>query len=51
LLLEATRDVERGATPLGADSAVARDVRPVDHRIPLDLDWRTAMQDELVARY
>jgi len=51
LLLEATRDVERGATPLGADSAVARDVRPVDHRIPLDLDWRTALQDELVARY
>jgi len=51
LLLEATRAVERGEMPRGADPTVARNVRPVDHRIPLGLDWRTALKDELVARY
>jgi phenylpropionate dioxygenase-like ring-hydroxylating dioxygenase large terminal subunit len=51
LLLEATRAVERGESPLGADPRTARGVRPVDHRIPRELDWRVALRGELVARY
>jgi phthalate 4,5-dioxygenase oxygenase subunit len=50
-LLEATHAVERGEMPLGTDPAASRNVRPVDHRIPLDLDWRVTLRDELVARY
>jgi phthalate 4,5-dioxygenase oxygenase subunit len=51
LLLEATRAVERGDTPLGVDPLVSRTVRPADHRIPLDVDFREALRDEIVARY
>jgi phthalate 4,5-dioxygenase len=51
LLLEATRAVEKGESPLGVDPAASRSVRPVDHRIPLDVDWREQLRDELVARY
>jgi phthalate 4,5-dioxygenase oxygenase subunit len=50
-LLEATHAVERGEMPLGTDPAASRGVRPVDHRIPLNLDWRVTLRDELVARY
>src|SRR5262249_10948686 len=39
LMLEATYDVEAGKRPRGADPADSRDVRPADHRIPLDADW------------
>jgi phthalate 4,5-dioxygenase len=51
LLLEATEAVERGELPLGADPRVSREVRPADHRIALDDDWRVTLRDELVARY
>jgi phthalate 4,5-dioxygenase len=51
LLLEATRAVERGDTPLGVDPLASRTVRPADHRIPLDVDFREALRDEIVARY
>jgi phthalate 4,5-dioxygenase oxygenase subunit len=51
LLLEATRAVEAGGTPLGVDPHASSKVRPADHRIPLDLDWREALRDEIVARY
>jgi hypothetical protein len=51
MLLEATHAVERGEPPVGIDPAASRSVRPVDHRIPLGLDWRTSLREELVARY
>ncbi len=51
LLLEATRAVERGEQPRGVASQAAHNVRPADHRIPLDVDWRAALRDELIARY
>jgi phthalate 4,5-dioxygenase len=51
LLLQATRDVERGAMPLGSDPAASRSVRPADHRIPLEADWHESLKGELIARY
>jgi phthalate 4,5-dioxygenase oxygenase subunit len=51
LLLQATRDVERGIMPLGSDPATSCSVRPADHRIPLDEDWHETLKGELIARY
>jgi phenylpropionate dioxygenase-like ring-hydroxylating dioxygenase large terminal subunit len=51
LLLEATDAVAEGRMPKGCDPADSQDLRPLDHRIPLESDWRVALRDELVARY
>ena len=51
LLLEATRDVESGKAPRGSDPAAYRHVRPLDHKIGLDLDWRITLADELHAKF
>jgi phenylpropionate dioxygenase-like ring-hydroxylating dioxygenase large terminal subunit len=51
LLLEATRAVERGEMPRGSDPAHSKMLRPVDHMVPLDVDWRESVRGELIARY
>jgi hypothetical protein len=51
LLLEATRAVERGEMPRGSDPEHSKMLRPVDHMVPLDVDWRERLRSELVARY
>ena len=50
-LLDATRAVERGETPLGVDPLASRAVRPADHFVALDVDWKEALRDEIIARY
>ena len=50
-LLDATRAVERGETPQGVDPQASRTVRPADHYVPLDVDWKEALRGEIVARY
>jgi hypothetical protein len=51
LMLEATRAVERGERPRGADPASHRNVRPHDRVLPADQDWRVALAGELVAKW
>jgi phthalate 4,5-dioxygenase oxygenase subunit len=51
LLLGATHDVEAGRAPRGSDPAPSRDVRPLDHYIPADADWREALSEQMVAKY
>ena len=51
LLLEATRAVESGAAVRGADPSAYRHVRPVDHKIAPGLEWRSALADELQAKF
>jgi phenylpropionate dioxygenase-like ring-hydroxylating dioxygenase large terminal subunit len=51
LLLEATREVERGERPKGADPNTHRGVRPYDGIVPHEVDWRTALSGETVAKW
>jgi phthalate 4,5-dioxygenase oxygenase subunit len=51
LLLEATRDAAAGKPPRGSNPADSHNVRPADHHVPLEQDWRIALRDELIARY
>jgi hypothetical protein len=51
LLLEATRAVESGEAVRGVDPGAYRHVRPVDHKIALDLEWRSALAGELQAKF
>ena len=51
LLLEATRAVESGEAVRGVDPSAYRHVRPVDHKIAPGLEWRTALADELQAKF
>lgn len=51
MLLNATYAVERGETPPGVDPEKHRSVRPVDRRLPANVDWREALADELVAKW
>ena len=51
LMLEATRDVERGAPLRGLDPAAARDIRPYDNIVKGDVDWREVFAEELRAKF
>jgi hypothetical protein len=51
LLLEATRDVEKGARPKGADPATYRHVRPHDGLVPAGADWRVVLGPEMAAKW
>ena len=51
LLLEATSEVAAGRMPRGTDPATYRDVRPLDHLIPVDRDWKTDLASELIAKF
>ena len=51
LLLEATRAVESGEAVRGVDPSAYRHVRPVDHKIAPGREWRTALADELQAKF
>jgi phthalate 4,5-dioxygenase len=51
LLLEAIDDVESGDPIRGVDPSAYRHVRPVDHKIPTGLEWRSALAHELQAKF
>jgi phthalate 4,5-dioxygenase len=51
LLLEAIDTVEQGGDPRGTDPQTYRTVRAVDKMVPLDLPWKEALGDELVAKF
>jgi phthalate 4,5-dioxygenase len=51
LLLEASRAVESGDAIRGVDPSAYRHVRPVDHKIPTGLEWRSALAHELQAKF
>ena len=51
LLLEALDANERGEAPRGLDPQTYRRVRAVDKMVPLDVPWREALGDELLARF
>jgi phthalate 4,5-dioxygenase oxygenase subunit len=51
LMLEATRDVEEGRPPRGADPMPCRSVRPFDGMVPTGTEWRTALAGELNAKW
>jgi len=51
LMLEATYDVEAGKRPRGADTTECRSVRPFDGIVPTGIEWRTALQAELNAKW
>jgi phthalate 4,5-dioxygenase len=51
LLMEAMDAVESGEKIRGLDPADYRDVRAVDLMIPLGVEWREALKDELVAKF
>jgi phthalate 4,5-dioxygenase oxygenase subunit len=51
LLLEALDAVERGEEPRGLDPQTYRRVRAVDKMVPLDIPWREALGDELLAKF
>jgi phenylpropionate dioxygenase-like ring-hydroxylating dioxygenase large terminal subunit len=51
MLLEATRDVAAGTAPRGSQPESYRDVRPLDHMIPRELDWKVALRNELIAKF
>jgi phthalate 4,5-dioxygenase oxygenase subunit len=51
LLLEASRAVESGDPIRGVDPSAYRHVRPVDHKIPTGLEWRSALAHELQAKF
>jgi phenylpropionate dioxygenase-like ring-hydroxylating dioxygenase large terminal subunit len=51
LLLEATREVERGARPKGADPETHRGIRPHDGLVPAGADWRRAFGPDMVAKW
>ena len=51
LLLEALDTIEKGGIPRGADPASHRAVRPYDHIVAKDTDWRSIFEPELVAKW
>lgn len=51
LMLEATRDVEEGKTPLGADPESHKNIRPYDGFMKTSDDWREVFADEIVAKW
>jgi phthalate 4,5-dioxygenase oxygenase subunit len=51
LMIDATRQVERGERPKGAEPATHRSVRPYEQVLPKDQDWRQAFAAELVAKW
>jgi hypothetical protein len=51
LLLEATRDVEAGRRPKGADPATHRHLRPHDGLVPAGADWRQVLGPDMVAKW
>jgi hypothetical protein len=51
LLLEALDASERGEEPRGLDPQTYRRVRAVDKMVPLDIPWREALGDELLAKF
>jgi len=51
LLLEATRDVEAGRRPKGADPQSYRHVRPHDGLVPPGADWRKVLGPDMVAKW
>jgi phthalate 4,5-dioxygenase len=51
LLLEAMDNLEKGIEPRGTDPETYRNVRAVDKMVPLDLPWREALGDELLAKF
>lgn len=51
LLLEATYEVEKGQMPRGADPSAYRSVRACERIIPKDSEWRTALKEDLEAKF
>ncbi len=51
MLLEATRDVEDGKRPKGAEPAAYRGLRPHDGVVPPGADWRDVLGPHLVAKW
>lgn len=51
LLLDATRAVERGETPRGADPATHRNLRPYDGLVPPGQNWREAFGSNLECKW
>jgi nitrite reductase/ring-hydroxylating ferredoxin subunit len=51
LLLEAVDAVANGEDPRGIDPQTYRMVRAVDKMVPLDVPWREALGDELLAKF
>ena len=51
MLLEATHAVERGETPLGADPATHRGIRPYDGLVPPGGNWRETFADGLTCKW
>ncbi|SDI81832.1 Rieske 2Fe-2S domain-containing protein [Paenibacillus naphthalenovorans] len=51
LLLEATRDVEAGKTPRGADPETHSRVRGCDQFLPKGVDWKEALFEEMTAKF
>lgn len=51
LMLEATREVEEGKTPRGADPATHRDIRPYDGFMKTSDDWQKVFEKELEPKW
>jgi phthalate 4,5-dioxygenase oxygenase subunit len=51
MLLQATRDVADGKPPRGSQPESYRNVRPLDHVIPRELDWKIALEPDLIAKF
>jgi phenylpropionate dioxygenase-like ring-hydroxylating dioxygenase large terminal subunit len=51
MLLDATRTVEAGETPRGAESQSYRHIRPYDGLVPTGTDWREAFVEGLAPRW
>jgi phthalate 4,5-dioxygenase len=51
MLLEAVRQVAGGTAPRGSQPDSYRRVRPLDHLIARDLDWKVALQNDLIAKF
>ena len=51
LLLEALDAIEKGSTLRGVDADTHRMVRPYDHMVPPEQDWRIIFEKELQAKW
>ena len=51
LMLEAIDEVEAGRAPRGVDANAYRSVRALDHIVPGNVDWRTALATEMSAKF